>query len=309
MKIVFILTALSAFSFSQQGLAQNFGIGELAPLPPDRPITVSTMNTQSQTFVIDTYTHKKCESSEGAHVVLPLDLKTKKVIPACAPEVLYMWKNDSDVTRYLGTDSQYLPSRGPLWGWRTPLGTFAYGTQLIRMKLKPETQFYWHKSWEKDGGCSHLTSEQQKNTVVFGYYGGKNFSEYVICSPEVVESWSYQTTEIYNEVMAEYYWIKNNYQDFTQFDRFYKTISTQNFTDQDYSATNFLHFKVDNQDWTEFALLNKLTNLKRKLDAGSRGGITYAPGVSPDPERHNRVEYPDYFNALQRSDLNSQSFN
>jgi len=248
------------------------------------------------------YTRKKCELDGGGHVVAPMVLNVDASpspiapIPQCAPEVLYSWKTTKELNGYLSEmnlTGRFLPFKDTLWLWRTPIGSFGYGDYVIRIKLKPHVKFYWNQSWDKTGGCKYLTPAERKNTVIFGYYGGKNYNEYTICSDQVVESWSYGTPEIKTEMKNELQWIQDHSGDLRSYDRMYKTYSRR---DRDYDPNAFFKFALDGKDWSEEALQEKFQNIESLLEQTPLGQIYYAPGVPHDRTAAYTVQFPDYFN-------------
>jgi hypothetical protein len=244
------------------------------------------------------YTHKRCESKEGGNVVLPFNSDTNEIIKECVPEVLYSWKSKQKIKQYIETmsDENFLPFGQTLWTWRTPIGTFGYGDYVLRIKLKPNLNVFWNRRWDESGGCKYLDANQKKNTIIFGYYGGKNYSEYVICSQEAIESWSYGTSEIQIEMMNEYEWVEKNKTKSDMYDRFYKTKSNQNFTDKDYSPSNYFNFSIDEKDWTKRALNEKFSNMETLVNGDHPGKVFYQQGMSKSRINHYKVKYPDYFN-------------
>ena len=246
------------------------------------------------------YTHKKCEALDEGKVVLPIQLESQKVIPECAPEVLYVWQNLKIIQYYekKSQEGEFFPVHSPLVTWRTPLGEFAFGDYLIRIKLKPNLKFFLNAGeWEETGGCKYLSDEDKKNTIIFGYYsGGKNFSDYVICSPEVIHSWSYGTPKIHQELLQEYVWVKMHEDQLDLFDRPYKTRKTESFTDQDYDATAFFKFKRNSLNWSETEVLKRLKLHEALLDQVQPTQIHFREGEPNFPKLHDCVSYPDYFN-------------
>lgn len=244
------------------------------------------------------YTKKKCESSIGANVVLPFNQLNQKIIQECMPEVLYSWKSREKISQYLAnmTEKDFLPFGETLWTWRTPIGTFGYGDFALRIKLKKDLNIFWNKNWDESGGCKHLSANQKKNTVVFGYYGGLNYSEYVICSSEAIESWSYGTSEIQMEMHNEFKWVEKNKSNPANYDRFYRTISTPHFTDTDYSPENYFNFSIDGKDWSLQALKKKFAYIEELVNSANPGTVYYNKGVRKSRIHHYLVTYPDYFN-------------
>lgn len=239
-----------------------------------------------------------CEATNKGKVYLPYDQETGKVRPECMPEVLYSWKSTAKIQQYLRklSSSDILPFGNVLWLWRTPIGTFGYGDQPVRIKLKKNLNLVILKSWRPDGGCGQLTKAEKQTTVIFGYYKGGNYSEYMICSSKVIHSWSVGSPEAYHEMKKEYDWIKLKREDTSAYDRFYKTITNKYFTDKDYDRDAFLFFQIDGKDWTERSLKKKLLEVSQKINEGHLGSLVFSPDSSRDRYEHFKVKYPDFFN-------------
>ena len=126
----------------------------------------------------------------------------------CAPDTLYVWLEEKKIDWSMYPKNP-LRKGVYLYTWRTPLATYAYGKVQIRLKLKPHLKFKWLlKGRERE----HLFCPQvdQDSTVyVLTTTYSKTVSEYLICSKEVIESWSTGTPHAYQEAKREFEYINS----------------------------------------------------------------------------------------------------
>lgn len=120
----------------------------------------------------------------------------------CLPDTLYSWMGEKVVPWYEVNQREHpeLLSSG-FFFWRTPLGTYGYGDMSIRIKLKKGVHF---RDSGKNWGCADLTGEMVGNTVNVKTF---MWPDYVICSFDTVESWSYGRPEHLEEMEQELRWI------------------------------------------------------------------------------------------------------
>lgn len=150
--------------------------------------------------------------------------KNNEFLPECAPEVLYSWQEEAFVDRFfkrLHQNNQF-PIQY-LYAFRSPIGTFAYGNESIRIKLKKETSFILLKKNEYRN-CDSLTSKHGKQSIFVRLLNSSNASEYLVCSLEPIESISSGWSENLNEIEKEFKYIQNHKnEDFPLWDSFTKT--------------------------------------------------------------------------------------
>ena len=99
--------------------------------------------------------------------------------------------------------------------WRTPLMTIAYGDMLVRIKVKPGAKFVLIN--ESEDVNARNCSPKETNTIHVGY-DLRGASEYILCSPDVVESWSHDTEQTLSELKKEHQWVDHH--DENDFDSF-----------------------------------------------------------------------------------------
>lgn len=134
------------------------------------------------------YYYNNCRHLLNGSTV-PFSAITHTFRKECAPDVLYSWQSkDKD---YL-TDFKNTPlSKWKyLYAWRTPMGTFGYGSSQIRMKLRNDVKFKLIHQDKRD--CNKFKKEEIERTVYVSiiFNGGH---EYLLCSKQVLESWSKNT--------------------------------------------------------------------------------------------------------------------
>jgi hypothetical protein len=131
----------------------------------------------------------------------------------CRPDVLYSWAEDvkvKNVSKHLPDNGTWSgpanPFKDPAYGSEfkqsllflamTPAMTFGYGKVLMRFKIKKDVPFVDSK---KDPG---------KNEIGFSQLDG--MPDFLFSDSSVVESWSYGTEEIYDEIVRDLSRLKSN---------------------------------------------------------------------------------------------------
>ena len=143
-----------------------------------------------------------------------------KILARCLPNTVYSWGPFAKIEllqKLIGEASwderPFAESTNKIVGIYTvadPIGSFAYGDYSIRIKLKPDVQFVYQQGlWS----CDQLSAEQKKNSVLIKIWNETEWTtaaEYIICSPHVIESWSYGTTEHYEEILRDAEYVKSH---------------------------------------------------------------------------------------------------
>lgn len=120
--------------------------------------------------------------------------------PECRPQILYSWLTSSNLIDV--NDSIWPFRRGYAFMFRSPLGSAMYGSFSYRVKLRPDVE-YKLEPWTPDHAkCRHPDAEKRR-TLYVSQDAASGFSEYVICSPDIVASWSFGTLEHLEEMRAE----------------------------------------------------------------------------------------------------------
>lgn len=168
------------------------------------------------------FPQKKCEIKKyNYHLAKSED---GYLLDECAPDTVYSWGGPEKAKWYRENlaDGKVWPSLLPrsLYTVYSPAGTFGYGTIPLRFKIKPGIRFKLlvNPSTNK---CEELKQEklissnsELRNTVFTRLVvrdGGFSFLEQIICSPDVIESWSYGYTYHYDEILADHSWITTHH--------------------------------------------------------------------------------------------------
>jgi hypothetical protein len=161
----------------------------------------------------DPYSWRSCERPDLERVTMPFDANDKFVAP-CAPDTLYSWQFPGAVAKLAALakkDPSHVFPVPYLYTWRTPLGTFGYATDLVRIKLKKDVKFAYVAA---DARQCPIDEAADKYTVYVSYLGATNslagWSEYLLCSSGPVASWSHDTPEGLKEMNAERSWVQTH---------------------------------------------------------------------------------------------------
>lgn len=147
---------------------------------------------------------QKCDLNKLKWTGIPFE-KNGKYNPNCRPQILYSWVGDSETIDQKDHKWPFRRKRA-IFFHRTPLATSIYGSFSYRVKLKPNVK-YKLVDWTYGYSKCYFPEAEKRNTVYVNQ--DKNgFSEYVLCSPEPVESWSFGTQEHLNEMDREFKLLK-----------------------------------------------------------------------------------------------------
>ena len=130
---------------------------------------------------------------------LPYDAKGK-YHPECEVQILYSWITTKQIID--AKDANWPIRRGRAFFTRSPLASFMYGMYSYRVKLKPGLDFKL-EDWDDNHFMCRHPEEEKKHTVYVNHDLRNGFSEYVLCSNEVIDSWSFGTPEQYQEMVRE----------------------------------------------------------------------------------------------------------
>lgn len=248
----------------------------------------------------DYYYHNCNHSKSGT--TIPFD-RRGNFRAECAPDILYSWQ-ESDQEYLNSFSTSPLNSGEYLYTWRTPMGTFGYGDTQVRMKLKGDVEFKLIDMDERD--CRRFPQEEKDNTIyviIVHDYG----SEYLLCSKNVLESWSRDTYGAQVESIKELLYIEANAHPTDQTYDIYLTnnrrrrsftIGIDSFIERNELQRYFPSLVVDTpaSQWTTESLQRNLDNFQSKnsgdqtiyYNEGFEGGH-YESSV-PSPFRLSREE-------------------
>lgn len=223
------------------------------------------------------YSWKRCERADLGGMTIPF-APTGKFKPECAPDTLYSWQFDDRMERLYPFPGDRSAIRFEfLYTWRTPLLTWHFGTQLARIRLKPKVKFVPIDITKGDPNRRNCAGVEPNTIhVAYSYLPDKGLmqSEYILCDPAVVESWSLGTPESAEEIRREQAWIIGRAP--AEYDHFSRA------PDRDESKT------------AASLGLDFVDKLQKGVWLPER--IFYAPGVPENRARHFSTKLPSYFN-------------
>lgn len=239
------------------------------------------------------YTWKKCSSGPDNDST-PF-FRGGAPRPECAPDTLYSWKKPKFVEKYAATSSpnRVLDLNGfALYTWRTPIGSFGYARESLRMKLKPGVKFAWIADGDRD--CGALGRKFNVRNTVFATSLGnriRGYSEYFLCDAGPVESWSYDTPQHLEEMQREEDWMKTHPNDYDGLlydnDSQSRCPWTYGQFDQGSGSSTI--------DWSLGTLNQDMRQIQVRISGGA-GRVYFAKGTVPSLWNHFSTNKPGYFN-------------
>lgn len=217
----------------------------------------------------------------------------------CRPDTLYSWQADKGVQRFAqaASGAKWASSfpQTSLYTHINPAATFAYGLRAIRIKLKEGTKFKVSFLAEKEPSdfCSgFLKQTEWADTVAVRVFGGG--TDYILCSPGPIESWSMGTTTHYDEIVSSARWYfeqaeRHNWIPYRQILPVIPEIGIDPLFISDDEGRDF--------DGHPFTQEQFAQSLHYHRDHVAEAKITYAPGVPADPARHFATSKPIYWNS------------
>jgi hypothetical protein len=217
----------------------------------------------------------------------------------CAPDTLYSWGGIDKLAWFIknlgnGKNWPEIFQRS-LYTTQSPAATFGYGYFPIRIKIKPKTKykFLYNVPVSTCEGLEEqglITKEERKSMVLarLAIVGGYSFVDYIICNPNVIDSWSYGMQEHYNEIIRDYTWmITKHYYNFET----YLKIN---------GVDNFINAAIDTNIYqTDFTLqrLNYSLGLMRQMHNSELGKVNYPAGIKGTVKSHFTPKTKIYFHA------------
>lgn len=231
------------------------------------------------------YTRKHCEDSrnDNHHVRTEYGL----LVEGCLPDTLYSWgnfqkldyyrknfKSNMDWPKFLARDL-YLSS--------SPISTFGYGPIPIRLKLKEGIKYKLQKGSSNALQCKDLSEVEKLDTLIINQWSGirRTGLDYIICSMNLVSSWSFAMPEHYDEMVRELQWIEDHND--TEYELYTKSLGVKELWGVD----------LDGFDFSKETFLNYLGMIRQLAEVG--GGEIHNNGNSSQID-HFKTNYPIYFN-------------
>ncbi len=271
------------------------------------PLLVFSMYVHADGTKQQFYSLKKCEQVWAHNNTIPFDEKGN-FLAECAPDTLYSWRSREEVLSRAndGLHSKcFLEIKKPIFTWRTPIGTFGYGSFdgiSMRIKLKNNVRFLFRRNGVDCSG-------EQLNSVNVSYNSDVSYSEYVICSPSIISSWSFAREEHLREMLLEKEWVSTHaVGDYDQYVRpnnlevYFDEMKTMGFN-IDRSAL-FFNFAIDLRPtdqiglaWSKSTLDQKLTNMTTFIQQGM-GQVFFNDDIPNDEKIHFHSKSPSYFSPI-----------
>lgn len=231
------------------------------------------------------------------------------VSQACKPDTLYSWGPIEKLKNIKNNLPQNEEWRGDpnkreevevgTFTALTPVQTFGYGEIVIRFKIKDQTPVAIGR-----GYVTNSSNTREERVGVRARSDG--FQDYTIETASFVESFSYGTPQIYDELVLDIkrYESKKRAQ-------LYKTKASLvlNYSEEpaggeedlerpleDYGLDLLRHLpNIDRHDFSEGVLISRLRGLL-KMILNEEGGVYYQKGVCANIDEHYQSKKPTYFN-------------
>jgi hypothetical protein len=223
------------------------------------------------------------------------------ILPECAPDTLYSWGGFDKVAAYLHNlpDGKPWPEALPRTLFATPsaASTFGYGTVPLRFKIKPGVKF---KLFVQPGAdtCESFVSKglmiakEFQDTIpvrLDSTAAGNFFLEFSICTPTVIESWSFGTKEHFDEIIKDHIWMTT--QHYYKWEAYYKIGKVDQYLNTDIDAGSL------KTDFSEAALKSRMAFIKT-ITRSKMGQVFVPAGVDAKTLKANHftTKHPIYFN-------------
>lgn len=216
----------------------------------------------------------------------------------CSPEVLYSWGSFDKLQWFTNNlnDKKKWVSPLPRGLFTTPsaAGTFGYGPIAIRLKIKPSARFKLLVS-PPFSTCDDYVSGRQikaaeyQNTIIVRLdlrSDGYSFADYTVCSPEVIESWSYGTKEHFDEILRDHNWMTT--QHYYNWDAYVKLNGVDKYLDNTLDNS-----WAENSTTYSLEVIQRRMSLQRALIEGGFGEILF--NNPANKQKHFKITKPNYF--------------
>jgi hypothetical protein len=220
------------------------------------------------------------------------------VVPECVPDTLYSWGGAAKVEWYRDhlSDKPWPEQlERSLYTTSSAAATFGYGPIPMRFKIKKGTRFKFFANaspYQCDDYVKKnlVNKDELKNTVIVRYElrdSGLAFLDYIICSANVIDSWSYGTPENYDEILADVNWMSSK--DFKLWEGYSKQSGHDDFIGNDIDGDGM------GTDFSQKTLQRRM-NFLWFVAHHQLGHVYFPPGSSAKREEHFATSRPIYFN-------------
>lgn len=222
---------------------------------------------------------------------------------SCLPDTLYTWQTPERVDEFRKMFS------GPKWSDQfnryalfthiNPVATFAYGYESLRFKLKPNTRFKLVTDHDVEGDVCHSLSQEELSVTVL-VRNNPSLTDWILCSPGPIESWSVGTRHHYDEVVSStlWYFYESTHRDWLPYRRLFPPVSSplqgvaSLFISDDEGGRKF-----DGHDFDQSQLINNLKTFRYLIDRNI-GSVFIRHGSAADEMSHFATKHPIYWNSL-----------
>lgn len=206
---------------------------------------------------------------------------TDELFPGCEPDVLYSWGPQVKIEDFkkvmgIGPWAKFLPRT--IFTTRSPIATFGYGPVSMRIKLISNVKF-------KNSGYYLCKGTAEELTTVF-FRKDDSYADWVICSPNVIHSWSYSLKPHYDEMIKDYQ------------QRKVKPIEADYYGSNQYQQQNIFTHNLDGHNFSEMTLVHYLKGILKQIET-NQNGIFYNPDIPENQkniQNHFMTTVPTYFN-------------
>ncbi len=213
---------------------------------------------------------------EGGHPIRALETNS-----ACRGDTFYSWgslKKIDSLKSVMGI-KPWQNKMQALYLARTPIGSFGYGLYAVRVKVRADVQ------WKRiDYGVTPCSTGDIDKTIFFRtkqVYESSLF-DIIICSPQVIESWSYGTKEHYDEIVKDVEWTINKKR-------------SEDITEMYINDPKFLN--AQGIDGMDFRIEGITSRLKAHLKISQENtGEVFAHPLLKSKHEHFLTNYSIYFN-------------
>jgi hypothetical protein len=272
------------------------------------------------------FTYKSCQTGQFGNQ--PVKIQKRAWLPdmapidrPCRPDTLYSWgsmKKIEILKQQMGKGEWSEQFSKQLFATFLPVGTFFYGDLPIRIKLKKNLNFkqIGYNDCRLDKRLSNRKIRENQTTVFYDVRAlpdggpvpnGEYLYDFIICSPEVIESWSYGQKEHFDEVIRDLKWITDNankgsFVSYTQLRNGEPGIDI-NFEDRPF-VRYFTHSKrrtegqtIDGYEVNEKTLYKNISSFFRIANEG-QGDVFFNPNstISNTIDEHFSTNKKTYFN-------------
>jgi len=205
-----------------------------------------------------------------------------RLIERCVPDVLYSWGSEAklrEIMQRIGAlerwETKFNPKHPRVWATISAVGSFSYGLIPIRIKFKKETIF-----------LNTLSPRYPKSTVSINTSYPMN--DFIINSPESIDSWSYGTAELYDEIVKDLRRIlrepAKGYIAYFDYLSYY------------FGGKQNPLFTTTERDIAPRTALKQSLLMLVKQVLNNEGQVFFRPGSCQSRIEHYRTDKPTYFN-------------